>query len=49
MELPEGTLLVGNCTAHHRDQGIFVPGCPPVGSQILQPSPTADVTSAEKT
>ena len=34
-ELPEGTLLVGNCTAHHRNKGIFVPGCPPVGSQIL--------------
>ena len=34
-ELPEGTLLVGNCTAHHRHKGIFVPGCPPVGSQIL--------------
>jgi len=34
-ELPEGTLLIGNCTAHQRDKGIFVPGCPPVGSQIL--------------
>jgi hypothetical protein len=34
-ELPEGTLLVGNCTAHHRDKGLFVPGCPPVGSQII--------------
>jgi hypothetical protein len=34
-DLPEGTLLVGNCTAQHRDKGIFVPGCPPVGSQIL--------------
>jgi len=34
-ELPEGTLCIGNCTAHHRDRGIFVPGCPPVGSQIL--------------
>jgi hypothetical protein len=34
-EVPPGTLLVGNCTAGHRDQGIFVPGCPPVGSQIL--------------
>ena len=34
-ELPPGTLLVGNCTAQHRDQGIFVAGCPPVGSQIL--------------
>ena len=34
-ELPEGTLLVGNCTAPHCGKGIFVPGCPPVGSQIL--------------
>jgi uncharacterized protein (DUF362 family) len=34
-ELPEGTVLVGNCTAHCRGQGIFVPGCPPVGSEIL--------------
>jgi hypothetical protein len=29
-ELPKGTLLVGNCTAQHRHQGIFVAGCPPV-------------------
>ncbi|MBN2475323.1 MAG: DUF362 domain-containing protein [Pirellulales bacterium] len=34
-ELPEGTLCIGNCTARHRDGRIFVPGCPPVGSQIL--------------
>jgi hypothetical protein len=34
-ELPENSLLVGNCTSCHRDKGIFVPGCPPVGSQIL--------------
>lgn len=34
-DLPEGTLLIGNCTAHHRARGVFVPGCPPVGSQIL--------------
>jgi uncharacterized protein (DUF362 family) len=34
-ELPAGTLLIGNCTAHHRATGLFVPGCPPVGSQIL--------------
>lgn len=49
VELPEGTLLIGNCTAHHRHNGIFVAGCPPVGSQILvalasnrpdQPEPT---------
>jgi uncharacterized protein (DUF362 family) len=35
-QLPEGTLLIGNCTAHQRDRGIFVPGCPPVGSQIWE-------------
>ena len=34
-ELPAGTLLIGNCTAQHRAAGLFVPGCPPVGSQIL--------------
>ncbi len=34
-ELPEGTLRIGNCTAHQQGKGIFVPGCPPVGSQIL--------------
>ena len=34
-ELPEGTLCIGNCTARHDGKGIFVPGCPPVGSQIL--------------
>jgi len=34
-DVPAGTLLIGNCTADHRDRGIFVPGCPPVGSQIL--------------
>ncbi len=34
-ELPEGTLCIGNCTVKHKARGIFVPGCPPVGSQIL--------------
>ncbi|MFW6171145.1 MAG: DUF362 domain-containing protein [Planctomycetota bacterium] len=34
-ELPEQTLCLGNCTAKHKHNGIFVPGCPPVGSQIL--------------
>ncbi len=35
VDVPEGTLLIGNCTAHHRGEGLFVPGCPPVGSQII--------------
>lgn len=34
-EVPEGTLCVGNCAAKHKGKGIFVPGCPPVGSKIL--------------
>lgn len=29
-----GTLCLGNCTAAHRQNGIFVPGCPPVVSTI---------------
>jgi len=33
--VPENTLLIGNCTSCHREKGLFVPGCPPVGSQIL--------------
>jgi len=35
-EVPEGTLCVGNCTARHKKSGIFVPGCPPVSSEILK-------------
>lgn len=34
-EVPKGTLCIGNCTALHRGNGIFIPGCPPVSSQIL--------------
>jgi uncharacterized protein (DUF362 family) len=34
-EVPEGTLCIGNCVAAHRSRGIFIPGCPPVSSQIL--------------
>ena len=28
--VPRGTLCIGNCTAQHKKQGIFVAGCPPV-------------------
>lgn len=34
-QVPEGTLCVGNCTVNLRNRGIFIPGCPPVSSQIL--------------
>jgi uncharacterized protein (DUF362 family) len=36
VEMPEKTLCIGNCTAKRRGKGIFVPGCPPVGSEILK-------------
>jgi uncharacterized protein (DUF362 family) len=35
-ELPEKTLCVGNCTAGFKDKSLFVPGCPPVASEILK-------------
>jgi len=34
-DVPEGTLCLGNCTAKQQGKGLYVPGCPPVGSQIL--------------
>jgi len=34
-DVPEGALCIGNCMARQRARGIFIPGCPPVGSQIL--------------
>lgn len=33
--LPDGTLCLGQCTARQKGSGIFVPGCPPVSSQIF--------------
>lgn len=35
-DLPDGTLCIGQCTVRQRDGGIFVQGCPPVGSQIYK-------------
>ena len=35
-DFPEGTVLLGNCTQKFRDRGIFIQGCPPVSSQILE-------------
>ena len=32
---PKGTILVGNCTSKMKGRGIFIQGCPPVGSQIF--------------
>ncbi len=34
-ELPENTILIGNCTRAHKKNRIFVSGCPPVGSAII--------------
>ena len=33
--LPPRTLCIGGCTKAHKDVGIYVPGCPPVASAIL--------------
>ena len=35
-DLPERTLCIGNCTAGCRKNNPFVPGCPPVASEILK-------------
>jgi len=35
-DYPEGTILIGNCTAKGRHKGVFVPGCPPVASRIFK-------------
>ncbi|MBD3320213.1 MAG: DUF362 domain-containing protein [Chitinivibrionales bacterium] len=32
----EKCLCIGNCTRAHKEKGLFVPGCPPVGSAILK-------------
>jgi len=34
-ELPENTILIGNCTRAHKEGRIFIGGCPPVGSAIM--------------
>lgn len=34
-DLPEGTILIGNCTASHKEKGIYISGCPPIASSIL--------------
>jgi len=34
--IPEGTLCIGNCTLAHHHRGVFIKGCPPVSSEIIQ-------------
>lgn len=33
---PEGTILIGNCTLRMKKRGVFVKGCPPVSSQVME-------------
>ena len=35
-DIPADSVCVGNCTRQFRDNGIFVPGCPPVVSSIMK-------------
>lgn len=34
--IKKGAILIGNCTKNAKTSGIFVPGCPPVASQIYR-------------
>lgn len=34
-DVPAGTVLIGNCTANEKAQGLFIKGCPPVASDVL--------------
>jgi uncharacterized protein (DUF362 family) len=43
-DLPTGTICIGNCTISQRGKGVFIPGCPPVASQII--SAISDNSSA---
>ncbi|MCK4850844.1 MAG: hypothetical protein KAT11_05800, partial [Phycisphaerae bacterium] len=35
-DIPPGCVLIGNCAAAKKTQGLFVKGCPPVASDILE-------------
>lgn len=35
-DLPESTILIGNCTRAHKKEGTYVSGCPPVASSIIK-------------
>ena len=35
-ELPENTILIGNCTRAHKEGRLFSSGCPPVASSIIK-------------
>lgn len=35
-QIPDNTLCIGNCLLKQKDRGVFVPGCPPVTSEILK-------------
>lgn len=34
-DLPENTILIGNCTRAHKKDGVYISGCPPVASSII--------------
>ena len=33
---PENTFLIGNCTIHKKNRGVFIKGCPPTRSSIKE-------------
>lgn len=34
VEIPEGTIIYGNCADPHREKGEFIKGCPPTQNQL---------------
>ncbi len=50
-DVPADTVCIGNCMFKHKDTGIFIKGCPPVGSEILSAisgHPSVDIKDAEE-
>ncbi len=43
-DVPEGTIVIGNCARLHREKGSFAPGCPPVASAIFKAVTGRDVS-----
>jgi uncharacterized protein (DUF362 family) len=46
-QVPAGTLCIGNCTRQHKAAGVYVAGCPPVGSAILATIKRKNAASAK--
>ncbi|MBY8983850.1 MAG: hypothetical protein KGD65_02165 [Candidatus Lokiarchaeota archaeon] len=32
----DNLIVIGNCLKHLKEKGLFVPGCPPISSDLLE-------------